>query len=73
MKLITATAMAAAALVLGAGTAHADDGIDQTICTPAGAGPEPGPDRRGAAPGRPALDAEPGTTACVRGDAGVSR
>jgi hypothetical protein len=42
MKLITATAMAAAALVLGAGTAHADDGIDQTICNQLALGQSPG-------------------------------
>jgi hypothetical protein len=42
MKLTMATAITAAALVLGAGLAHADDGIDSTICNQLALGQSPG-------------------------------
>jgi hypothetical protein len=42
MKLILATAAALALLAPGTGTAHADDGIDQTICNQLALGQSPG-------------------------------
>jgi hypothetical protein len=42
MKLISAIIIATAALALGAGTARADDGIDQTICNQLALGQSPG-------------------------------